>query len=103
MSNEERSQGPNQEDVPELLKADESGVDQGFEPKGSPRRTARTRKRRTVTCRLQGVNPFEWLQDVLTRVRDHPPARMAELAPRQWAAARRADVGDLDQGGIDTS
>lgn len=46
------------------------------------------------TCRLQGVNPFEWLHDVLNRVRDHPPHRMAELAPRQWAAARRAKSAD---------
>ena len=42
------------------------------------------------TCRLQGVNPFEWLHDVLSRVRDQPLDRMAELGPRQWAAARRA-------------
>ena len=55
------------------------------------------------TCRLQGVNPFEWLQDVLTRVRDHPQGRMAELAPRQWAAARRADIGDGAQAQNDTS
>jgi transposase len=48
------------------------------------------------TCRLQGVNPYEWLQDVLTRVRDHPPDRMAELAPRQWAAARRAAEASAD-------
>jgi len=41
------------------------------------------------TCRLQGVNPFEWLRDVLDRVRDHPRDRMAELTPRAWAAARR--------------
>ena len=41
------------------------------------------------TCRLQGVNPFEWLHDVLDRVRDHPKERIAELTPRRWAAARR--------------
>lgn len=48
------------------------------------------------TCRLQGVNPYEWLHDVLTLIRDHPPDRMAELAPRQWAAARRAAEASAD-------
>jgi hypothetical protein len=40
------------------------------------------------TCRLQGVNPFEWLRDVLDRVRDHPPDRIAELTPRLWKLGR---------------
>lgn len=40
------------------------------------------------TCRLQGVNPFAWLNDVLGRVRDHPPDRMHELTPRGWKLAR---------------
>ena len=44
------------------------------------------------TCRLQGVNPFIWLQDVLDRVRDHPAERMAELTPRRWGIARREEV-----------
>jgi transposase len=42
------------------------------------------------TCKLQGVNPHEWLRDVLERVRDHPPDRIAELTPRNWKAARQA-------------
>ncbi len=53
------------------------------------------------TCRLQRVNPFEWLHDVLGRVRDQAPGSMAELAPRQWAAARRAE--DAVSAGTDTS
>lgn len=40
------------------------------------------------TCRLQGVNPYEWLKDVLERVRDHPPGRMHELTPRGWKLLR---------------
>jgi transposase len=55
------------------------------------------------TCRLQGVNPYEWLQDVLTRVRRHPPERMAELTPRQWAATRRARAADAPTLPADTS
>jgi transposase len=45
------------------------------------------------TCRLQGVNPYAWLKDVLERVRDHPPDRMYELAPRGWRLAR-AQAGE---------
>jgi len=40
------------------------------------------------TCRMQGINPYEWLKDVLDRVRDHPPDRMHELTPRGWKFAR---------------
>ena len=40
------------------------------------------------TCRLQGINPYEWLKDVLDRVREHPPDRMYELTPRGWKHAR---------------
>lgn len=42
------------------------------------------------TCRLQGINPQEWLADVLARVREHPPDRMHELTPRAWRLAREA-------------
>jgi len=55
------------------------------------------------TCKLQGVNPFEWLHDVLNRVRDHPREQMAELAPRQWAAARRGRTEAAVIAGTDTS
>ena len=40
------------------------------------------------TCRLQGINPQEWLSDVVSRVREHPPDRMHELTPREWRLAR---------------
>ena len=45
------------------------------------------------TCRLQGVNPFEWLKDVLERIHDHPRDRMHELTPRLWKAARAPPGG----------
>ena len=40
------------------------------------------------TCRLNAVNPFEYLRDVLDRVSTHPSSRVAELTPRGWKAAR---------------
>lgn len=37
-----------------------------------------------VTCRLQGVDPYVYLTDVLLRVGVHPAAQVAELTPRLW-------------------
>lgn len=45
------------------------------------------------TCKLQGVDPYAWLKDVLERVHDHPPERVAELTPRNWKAARAPPEG----------
>ncbi len=40
------------------------------------------------SCKLQGINPFEYLRDVLTRVSTHPESPVEELTPRRWKAAR---------------
>jgi len=40
-------------------------------------------------CKLHGVNPFEYFVDVLSRIDSHPAARVDELTPRNWAAARK--------------
>ena len=37
-----------------------------------------------VTCRLHGVNPYEYLVDVLQRISIHPASRVEELTPRLW-------------------
>jgi hypothetical protein len=37
-----------------------------------------------VTCRLQGVDPYTYLVDVLQRVGDHPASEVIELTPRRW-------------------
>jgi len=37
-----------------------------------------------ATCRLQGVDPYTYLVDVLQRVDDHPIAEVANLTPRLW-------------------
>ena len=37
-----------------------------------------------LTCRLQEVDPWTWLVDVLQRVDEHPARRVAELTPRLW-------------------
>jgi transposase len=37
-----------------------------------------------VTCRLQGVNPYHYLVDVLQRVSLHPAKDVLDLTPRVW-------------------
>ncbi len=40
-----------------------------------------------ATCEVRGINPFEYLVDVLPRIQDHPASRLDELLPGAWAAA----------------
>lgn len=37
-----------------------------------------------VTCRLQEINPYHYIVDVLQRVSIHPASKVAELTPRVW-------------------
>lgn len=37
-----------------------------------------------ATCRLHGVEPYDYLVDVLQRVGQHPAADVAQLTPRLW-------------------
>jgi transposase len=37
-----------------------------------------------ATCEANGVNPIEYLTDVLIRVQTHPASRSDELLPYRW-------------------
>ena len=37
-----------------------------------------------ATCRLQGIDPYAYLVDVLQRVNSHSMRRVEELTPRLW-------------------
>jgi transposase len=37
-----------------------------------------------VTCRIQGINPYTYLVDVLQRVGIHPAKDVLDLVPRVW-------------------
>ena len=41
-----------------------------------------------ASCKLQGIDPYEWYCDVLTRIADHPQSRLAELLPNRWKLTR---------------
>ena len=36
------------------------------------------------SCKLAGVNPMEWLTDVLERIQEHPASKLSELLPSNW-------------------
>ncbi|MCP4041843.1 MAG: transposase domain-containing protein, partial [Gammaproteobacteria bacterium] len=37
-----------------------------------------------TTCRLQGINPYDYFVDVLQRIDTHPANKVHELTPREW-------------------
>jgi transposase len=37
-----------------------------------------------ISCKLQGINPYEYLQDLLERLPNQPINRLEELLPLQW-------------------
>lgn len=39
------------------------------------------------SCKLQGINPWEYLRDVLNRVNSHPQSCVHQLTPRGWKEA----------------
>ena len=41
------------------------------------------------SCMLQGIDPHEYLVDVLKRLPDHPSNRVGELTPQAWAREKR--------------
>jgi transposase len=42
------------------------------------------------TAKLSGLNPEVYLADILTRIRDHEPAKLDDLLPWNWAAGLQA-------------
>jgi hypothetical protein len=44
----------------------------------------------TQTCQALGIEPWRYLRDVLERLPSHPPERLAELRPDEWARAQRS-------------
>jgi hypothetical protein len=54
-----------------------------------------------VTCRLQGINPYTYLVDVLQRVSLHPASKVEELTPRVWKTKFKDEIltSDLSRKG----
>jgi hypothetical protein len=62
---------------------------------GSPRggRTAAVLFSFTSTCQRLGVEPWAYLQDVLTRLPAAPAGQLGDLLPDHWQAGRQAKTG----------
>ena len=43
------------------------------------------------TCRGLGINPREYLEDIMRRFHSHPANRLVELLPDRWAAAHKKE------------
>jgi transposase len=43
-----------------------------------------------ATCRLHGVNPYEYIKDLLIRIQTHPAADIDQLLPWNWQPAAAA-------------
>lgn len=41
-----------------------------------------------ITCKLNDINPYDWLRDVLTSIPSHHISKIAELLPHHWKAAK---------------
>jgi len=50
-------------------------------------KTAAVLRSFVATCQRVGLDPFLWLQDVLSRIAAHPITRLAELLPHNWTPA----------------
>lgn len=46
----------------------------------------------TATCKLLGIDSFEYLRDVFERLPTHPVERLEELLPHRWKEAREAET-----------
>jgi transposase len=46
----------------------------------------------TATCKLLGIDSFEYLRDVFGRLPTHPPERLEELLPHRWQRAREPSI-----------
>jgi hypothetical protein len=39
------------------------------------------------TCKLNDINPYEWLKDVLAKINNWPINKIHELLPHRWKPA----------------
>ena len=57
----------------------------------------------TSTCQRLGVEPWAYLQDILTRLPTAAPAQLADLVPDRWQAARAASANTATASAIEVS
>ena len=45
------------------------------------------------TCKLNDLDPYAYLRDVLSRIADHPIKRIDEFLPWNWQARQTPEAG----------
>ncbi|MCB0638703.1 MAG: IS66 family transposase [Lewinella sp.] len=45
-----------------------------------------------ASCKVRGINPWEWLRDVLQRIPTHPVNQLEALLPHQWQPVKKVLV-----------
>jgi transposase len=50
-----------------------------------------------ATCRIHGVNPYEYVKDVLIRIQSHPASGIDELMPWNWKPPPKPGPADPSQ------
>ena len=56
----------------------------------------------TSSCQRLGVEPWAYLQDVLTRLPTTPAEQLGDLLPDRWQAAREANTATPSAPATDT-
>ena len=41
-----------------------------------------------ATCKIQDINPAEYLADILDRIQDHSQLKLSKLLPHNWKAKK---------------
>lgn len=49
------------------------------------------------TCKLQGINPSEYLTDVLERINDHSQLKLSELLPHNWKPLQKNKIQETSE------
>lgn len=49
------------------------------------------------TCKLQGIDPSKWLDDVLRRIVDHPQDKLTQLLPQFWKPLEKSAQAVMQQ------
>ena len=44
------------------------------------------------TCKLQGIEPFEYMRDVIDRISGYPMKKSYDLTPKGWAKLKNKAI-----------
>ena len=53
------------------------------------------------TCKMNDINPYEYIKDVLDRIMDYPSNKIKDLTPIEWKKLQKSDDMGLQNGYYD--